>query len=223
MRPPQQPPQYGPPSQPFYPPPPPGAIPPRDPRLPPGYVRTNVAEYWKNARNGKRNLGIVGGILGLFLILCCVGGVLDADTNPSGVSSADQNVANSGQPTNTPGPTATAGPTATPVPTATSTPRPVGIGQHMSLGHDYAQNADGFSIVSPADHFAASDQFAFVVNLDSGIGTTQAQLLLVQLHSGGAESVVRSIPESVSNPDFAAFAQKFSTSSLMLNNAAGSY
>lgn len=93
----------------------------------------------------------------------------------------------------------------------------------MALGHDYGQNADGFYITQPADTFRSGQQFAFVVNLDKGIGTTQAKIALVKELSGGAESVVLSVPMNISNPDFSTFANKFATSTLMYGETAGKY
>ena len=93
----------------------------------------------------------------------------------------------------------------------------------MALGHDYGQNANGFYITQPADTFRSGQQFAFVVNLDQSIGTTQAKLALVKELSGGAESVVLSVPMNISNPDYASFANKFSTSTLMYGQAPGKY
>lgn len=93
----------------------------------------------------------------------------------------------------------------------------------MALGHNYGQNSNGFYIVSPADKFASSDQFAFVVNLDQSIGTTQAKLVLVKVLSGGAESAVLTVPMTISNPQYASFANKFPTSDLMYGEPAGKY
>ncbi len=93
----------------------------------------------------------------------------------------------------------------------------------MALGNDYGQNANGFYITHPADTFSSSDQFAFVVNLDHGIGTTQAKIAVVKELSGGAESVVLTVPMNISNPNYSSFANKFSTGTLMYGEAAGKY
>ncbi|HEY7340397.1 MAG TPA: hypothetical protein VH591_05930 [Ktedonobacterales bacterium] len=93
----------------------------------------------------------------------------------------------------------------------------------MALGHDYGQNANSFYIIQPADTFRSGQQFAFVVNLDKGIGTTQAKLALVKLQSGGVETVEFSVPMNISNPDYASFANKFAVSTLMSGEAPGNY
>lgn len=93
----------------------------------------------------------------------------------------------------------------------------------MALGHDYGQNADSFYIIQPANTFSSAQQFAFVVNLDQRIGTTQVKLALVKELSGGAESVVLSVPMDISNPDYSSFANKFVTSTLMSGQAPGKY
>ncbi len=93
----------------------------------------------------------------------------------------------------------------------------------MALGHDYGQNSDGFYIIQPADKFSSSDQFAYVVTLNQGIGTTQAKLALVKELGGGAESVVFSAPVNISNPDYSSFANKISTTTLMYGDAPGTY
>src|SRR5581483_15680 len=49
----------------------------------------------------------------------------------------------------------------------------------MDLGHDFGQNTQGFNIKDQTDKFISAGEFAFVVNLSSGLGTTQTQLLLV--------------------------------------------
>ncbi len=61
------------------------------------------------------------------------------------------------------------------------------------------------------------------MNLDYAVGTTQAKIALVKELSGGAESVVFSVPMNISNPAFSTFANKFATSTLMYGDAAGKY
>lgn len=93
----------------------------------------------------------------------------------------------------------------------------------MALGHDFGQDSNGFYITRPADTFRSADEFAYVVNLDHGIGTTQAKIVLVKEEVGGAESVVFSVPTTISNPSFASFANKFPMSTLMAGESAGKY
>lgn len=199
---------YAAPSQPFNPPPQFGQVPPK---------RRMRAWQWI--------LISVGAIL----VLCCGCGLIATLLNGSHSTTSANQFASNNTPgvTSTPGPTSTPQPTATPQPTVTphptSTPIPPGIGDHMALGHDFGQNSNGFYILKPADKFTSADQFAFVVNLDHGVGTTQAKIVLVKEEAGGAESVVLSIPMNISNPDFASFANKFSTATLMYGDAAGAY
>lgn len=93
----------------------------------------------------------------------------------------------------------------------------------MALGHDFGQNSNGFYISKPADKFSASDEFAYVVNLDQGIGTTQAKIALVKELGGGAESVVFSAPMDISNPNYNTFANKVSVATMMYGDAPGTY
>ncbi len=70
--PPQQPPtQPAMPSQPLYPQQPPAGYAgyPGGAPASPTYVRTNLGEYWKNARNGKRNLSILAVVV-VLMFLC---------------------------------------------------------------------------------------------------------------------------------------------------------
>ena len=79
---------------------------------PPAYVKTNVAEYWRNARNGKRNLSIVAAV---FVICLLVGNLArgSSGTNTGAGSTVVTTNQTSGhtaataQPTNPPQPTAT--------------------------------------------------------------------------------------------------------------------
>ena len=93
----------------------------------------------------------------------------------------------------------------------------------MALGHDYGDDSNGFYIVKPANKFKYSDQFAYVVVLDQSFGTTHVNLVLVSVESGGAETVELTWPMTISNPDFNALANKFSTSVLMGGEAPGKY
>lgn len=94
----------------------------------------------------------------------------------------------------------------------------------MSLGSDYAQHSDGFVIVHPKDTFGANDSFAYVVALDHPFNTTQAQILLVKVQSGGSESVVYSVNVSISNPSFNELANKIDhTADIMDFSPAGKY
>ncbi len=85
----------------------------------PGYIKTNVPEYWRNARNGKRNLSILGGVIVALMLFSCVTNAANAGHSSSNdvVNAANQS---SGQTTgaahSTPAPTDTPAPTATPVP-----------------------------------------------------------------------------------------------------------
>jgi hypothetical protein len=93
----------------------------------------------------------------------------------------------------------------------------------MALGHDYTQDSSGFHIVHPAGKFSSSNQFAFVVTLDQGIGTTQAKMVLVKVQSGGVESVQLAVPMNISNPDFSQFANRFAVADLMFGESPGKY
>lgn len=94
----------------------------------------------------------------------------------------------------------------------------------MALGHDYKQDSsNSFVIVGPADTFSSGDQFAYVINLDQGIGTTQAKLVLAKENGGGSESVVDSIPMSIADPNDNEFANKIAMSDLMYGQAPGKY
>lgn len=50
--------------------------------VPPAYMRTNLGEYWKNAKNGKRNLSILAALM----ILLFLGGSLISALGNSGAS-----------------------------------------------------------------------------------------------------------------------------------------
>lgn len=118
------------PSQPLYPPPYPAApsqplygqqMPGGYPGYPgapmgPAYVRTNLGEYWKNAKNGKRNLSILIAIFVALFVLNGVRGII------SGVNAANSVAAISGQGNQNSGlpPIPTLAPTDTPAPVATT-------------------------------------------------------------------------------------------------------
>ena len=90
--------------------------------VPPAYVRTNVAEYWKNARNGKRNLSILAAAFVIFLLMGSAIG--SAGGTNAGVSSNPATTnETSGHTTDTAQSTGTAQPTTPPAPTATSAPQ----------------------------------------------------------------------------------------------------
>jgi hypothetical protein len=83
---------------------------------PPSYVKTNVVEYWTNARNGKRNLSILAVVFVMCMIIGSLGhGSSGASTDTgSSVASTNQTGGHStasAQPTNPPAPTHTPAPT----------------------------------------------------------------------------------------------------------------
>lgn len=156
---------------------------------------------------------IVGSV-GALLILCCVLGVIGvalARNNPSAFVASVHG-------------TATVAATSTPVPSPTITNKSPGVGFHMFLGHNYRKTTAGdFAIVSPANAFKASDEFAFVIRLGGPIGTTKATLRLVSVESGGVESVKETAPMSISNPNYSEFANKLSAAQLMVGLDPGVY
>lgn len=94
----------------------------------PTYVRTNVGEYWKNARNGKRNLLILAMVAVLFVMCGGISSALSKNPDSNALSTSGQaststtsqsndQSGTSAQSTDTPEPTATFAPTATAVPT----------------------------------------------------------------------------------------------------------
>jgi hypothetical protein len=86
------------------------------------------------------------------------------------------------------------------------------------------QNSNGFQIVHPQGRFHAADPFAWVIQLDGPIGTTQVQFILVQEQPGGAETVIDSAPLPVSNPNDRQFAKELNrTDGFMGSNPSGTY
>ena len=100
-------------------------------------------------------------------------------------------------------------------PNATATPVPIGSGEHASLGSDYTETSNGFTIIGPKDTFHASDAFAYVVSLDQGIGVTSVNVQLVSVRSTGAESTVFSQVAPISNPNFSEFANRIQIGDIM--------
>jgi hypothetical protein len=112
---------------------------------------------------------------------------------------------------------------ATETPPATATPG-VGVGDHMRLGTDYQKSGLGFTILNPQDHYAASDPFAAVIDLGRPFNTTTVKLMLVKVDSSGAETVVDSADQAISDPNYTELAYKIpSTGTLMGNNPPGIY
>ncbi|HEX8997524.1 MAG TPA: hypothetical protein VF812_15965 [Ktedonobacterales bacterium] len=131
------PPQSGAASQPFYPQQPPVTTPypPQAPYLQqssygypsypagapvqPMYVRTNLSEYWKNAKNGKRNLSILAVLTVLFfmcgpLASAAQGGGASTGSSSLSTTQSSAQLATGTQPTATPAPTATSTSTESP-------------------------------------------------------------------------------------------------------------
>lgn len=81
----------------------------------PAFIKTNVVEYWRNARNGKRNLSILAVAFVICMIIGSLGhgsGGASADTGSNGApttQTSGQSTANA-QPTNPPAPTHTPAP-----------------------------------------------------------------------------------------------------------------
>lgn len=123
---PQQPPYYpgAAPSQPLAAQQPPGGYP-EFPGYPGGatpsqapFIRTNVAEYWRNAKNGKRNLSILATLTIIFFVLGsqvrAQGGDASSASTGSASDSQRTNQTTTQSPTNTPVPTAPPQPTESP-------------------------------------------------------------------------------------------------------------
>jgi hypothetical protein len=128
---PQQPYMGAAPSQPLYAQQPPAGYtvyPYVGPPIPPTYVRTNLGEYWKNAKSGKRNLSILAVLTVLFWVCGGLSSGFHGDTTNTGstavsnsgngsISTTGQSDGQSGavaQPTDIPAPTVTPVPTESP-------------------------------------------------------------------------------------------------------------
>jgi hypothetical protein len=85
--------------------------------VPPTYVKTNLGEYWKNARNGKRNLIIPAVLMMLFFTCCGLSSAFQGDTATTGSAGPSTSGQSNGQSAPTVQPTHMHAPTATPVPT----------------------------------------------------------------------------------------------------------
>lgn len=160
---------------------------------------------------------IVGGV-GALLIVCVVLGVIGLGVLRSSP------IASQVQASLTATAEATSAPTSAPAAAPTNTNSAPGVGDHMYLGHNYRKTTAGdFQIVSPTNDFKSSDEFAFVIRLSGPIGTTHATLALAKVESGGAESVQETAPIQISNPNFNEFANKLTTSQLMVGMTPGLY
>ncbi|HEV2236600.1 MAG TPA: hypothetical protein VGR57_08055, partial [Ktedonobacterales bacterium] len=100
-----------------------------------------------------------------------------------------------------------------------------GVGDNMVLGSDYAVTGNDFAIVNQTGHFGAGDSLALVVNLHGQpFGTTSMLLQVVHVAAGGGETVVRSVGETISSPDYSELANKWLIAgALMGNNPPGVY
>lgn len=92
--------------------------------VPPTYVKTNLGEYWKNAKNGKRNLSILAVMTVIFFLCGSLSSAFQGDTTSTastngqgGSQSASAQSSYVPAPADTPAPTFTEAPTVTPVPT----------------------------------------------------------------------------------------------------------
>jgi hypothetical protein len=169
-----------------YPPPFPQQVP---NYIPPGYVP--IPPPKKGLKVWQWVLIGASGVL----LLCCAGGAIIAvATNSSTTTTGQHNDSSNNAP-----------PTAIP---------PLVINR-MALGKDYKRVGEGFVIVTPKVAFSANDTLAFAITLDHAIGTTQAQILLVRLESGGVESTVFSQNMPISNPDFNEFANRIKIGTIM--------
>ena len=124
--------------------------------VPPAYVRTNVAEYWKNARNGKRNLSILAAAFVIFLL---VGSVSRGSTGATGANSTSLTTSQgSGSHP------ATAQPTTPPAPTATATPSFANFGDGtFQVGKDIQPGTYRTRTASPGCYWARLSGFGGTV------------------------------------------------------------
>jgi hypothetical protein len=214
------PPSYGPPGQPGQPASPsyplygqPGYPPPSQPLYPQGGMPPQPPQPRKRGlRAWQWVLIAVSGVL----VLCCGCGLFGFITNSSAFTFNSTVL-------NTPVPTDTPTPADTPTPEPTATPKVPGVGDHMALGHDYGDNGNVYYIIHPADIFSSGQQFAYVVNLDQGIGTTQAKLALVRIETGGNEVVVYTENDDFPNPADNREANKFPISDILAGEPPGKY
>jgi hypothetical protein len=79
----------------------------------------------------------------------------------------------------------------------------------MTLGTDYQESGNSFTIVGQKSSFTSKDSIAYVIVLSQAIGVTQAQLSLVKLEGNGVESPIFSQAISVPDPSFNEFANRF--------------
>lgn len=87
-----------------------------------GYVKTNVVEYWKNAKNGKRNLSI---LVVVWILLAMCGGISSAASSANSATGAAALTTSGHNSTSNGNQGSTASqPTYTPVPAPTDTPVP---------------------------------------------------------------------------------------------------
>lgn len=131
------------------------------PSQPPTYVRTNVAEYWKNARNGKRNLSIVAAA---FIVCMLIGaqahgsnGTSPGTTSLATIQSGKSNAGGGSHP-------ATAQPTTPPAPTATATPSFATFGDGtFQVGKDIQPGTYRTQVASPGCYWARLSGFGGTV------------------------------------------------------------
>lgn len=157
MNAPQMPPQAGvPPEQPYnpynsqYPPMGPTGNAASMGQVAPGHARTNLAEYWKNARHGKRNLSVLAGALLLLIIF----GVIVHASSGGGANNGSPAAQTAGQTSGASGkqanalPAATALPTHTPAPTDTAalpeSPSQYKASATQLMVADIAKDANGY-------------------------------------------------------------------------------
>ena len=147
--------------------------------------------------------------IGSALMVCCVGGIIIAaaigTTSTGQQASTSTNIQHREQ-------VATA---TLPRKIPTNTPVSLGSGDHMALGSNYAESGGTFTIVHPKDSFGINDQLAYVITLDQSIGMTQMQFSIVHVDAQGAEETVLSQAIPVSNPNFAAFANRIQIGTIL--------
>jgi hypothetical protein len=93
----------------------------------------------------------------------------------------------------------------------------------MTLGTDYQESGNSFTIVGSKNSFTSKDSIAYVIVLSRAIGVTQEQLSLVKLEGNGVESPVFSQAVPIPNPSDNELANKIpSLGDLMSLYGAGS-